>query len=112
MSFYHSVRVLGLVISADLGPDKHVSQRNMLFAISVDCDIRRSLSTESATTLTLMHAFVTSRIDYCNVVFVEAPKVCYQQTTTSVECGSPSGQWYEEVRTWSDAATALRSSLA
>jgi len=51
-----------------------VSQRNMLFAISVDCDIRRSLSTESATTLTLMHAFVTSWIDYCNVIFVGAPK--------------------------------------
>jgi len=36
--------------------------------------IRRSLSTESATTLTLVHAFVTSRVDYCNVVLVEAPK--------------------------------------
>jgi len=34
--------------------------------------IRCSLSTESATTL--VHAFVTSRIDYCDVVFVGAPK--------------------------------------
>ena len=30
------------------------------------------VSTESATTL--VHAFVTSWVDYCNVVFVEAPK--------------------------------------
>jgi len=34
--------------------------------------IRRSLSTESATTF--VHAFVTSRIDYCYVFFVGAPK--------------------------------------
>jgi len=34
--------------------------------------IRRSLSTESATTL--VHTFVTSRIDYCNAVYVGAPK--------------------------------------
>ena len=36
--------------------------------------IRRTLSKESATTL--VHAFVTSRIDYnCNVVFAGAPKI-------------------------------------
>jgi len=67
------VRLLGVVISADLGLEKHVSN------VSATCfhhlrqlrHIRRSLSTESATTL--VHAFVTFRIDYCNVVFV-APK--------------------------------------
>jgi len=34
--------------------------------------IRRSLDKESAATL--VHAFVTSRVDYCNAVFVAAPK--------------------------------------
>jgi len=64
------VRVLGVVISADLGLEKHVSN------VSATCfrhlhqlrHVWSSLSTESATTL--VHAFVTSWIDYCNVVFV------------------------------------------
>ena len=34
--------------------------------------VRRSLDTESAATL--VHAFVTSRIDYCNVLLAGAPK--------------------------------------
>jgi len=68
------VRLLGVVISADVGLEKHVSN------VSATCfrhlrqlrHIRRSLSTESATTL--VHAFVTSRIDYCNAVFIGTPK--------------------------------------
>jgi len=35
-------------------------------------------------------------------------EVCYQQTTMSVECGSPSDQWHEEIQPWSDVATACR----
>jgi len=35
--------------------------------------IRRSLTSESA--MTLVHAFVTSCVDYCNVVFARAPKI-------------------------------------
>ena len=35
--------------------------------------VRRSLTSESATTL--VHAFVTSRVDYCNVVFAGATKI-------------------------------------
>ena len=34
--------------------------------------VRRSLDTESAATL--VHAFLTSRIDYCNVLLAGAPK--------------------------------------
>jgi len=68
------VRLLGLVISGDLGLEKRVSN------VSATCfhhrrqlrHIRRSLSTESVTIL--VHAFVTSRVDYCNAVFVGAPK--------------------------------------
>ena len=43
-------------------------QRNVLRNLRRLRHIRRSLSTESATTL--VHIFVTSQIDYCNVVFV------------------------------------------
>jgi len=68
-----SVRVLGVIFSADLSLEKHVSN------VSATCfhylrrlrHIRRSLTSESATTL--VRAFVTSRIDYCNVVFAGAP---------------------------------------
>jgi len=35
--------------------------------------IRLSLTSESATTL--VHAFVTSRVDYCNIVFAGASKI-------------------------------------
>ena len=69
------VRVLGAIFSADLSLGKHVSN------VSATCfyhlrqlrHIRRSLTSESATTL--VHAFVTSRVDYCNVVFAGAPKI-------------------------------------
>jgi len=69
------VRVLGVIFSADLSLEKHASN------VSATCfyhlrrlrHIRRSLTSESA--MTLVHAFVTSRVDYCNVVFAGAPKI-------------------------------------
>jgi hypothetical protein len=70
----NDVRVLGVTMSSDLGLDKHVS------TVSAACfhrlrqlrRVRRSLDTESAATL--VHAFVTSRIDYCNSLLAEAPR--------------------------------------
>jgi len=66
------VRLLGVTISSDLSPVKHVS------TISSSCfywlrqirRIRRSLDAESAKTL--VHAFVTSCIDGCNTCTVLA----------------------------------------
>ena len=66
------VRVLG-VIAADLSLKNHVTN------VSATCfhhlrqlrHIRRMLTAESAATL--VHAFVTSRVDYCNVVLAGAP---------------------------------------
>ena len=68
------VRVLGVQFSSDLSLDKHIS------CVSSSCfhqlrqlqRIRRSLDKESAATL--VHAFVTSRVDSCNSVFAAAPK--------------------------------------
>ena len=65
------VRVLGVIFLPDLSLEKHVSN------VSATCfhhlrrqrQIRRSLTSESATTL------VTSRVDHCNVVFAGAPKI-------------------------------------
>jgi len=69
------VRVLGMIFSADLSLEKHVSN------VSATCfhhlrrlrHILHSLTSESA--MMLVHAFVMSRVDYCNVVFAGAPKI-------------------------------------
>ena len=67
------VRVLGVMISSDLSLEKHVT--NIIAACFYRlCQlrrVRRSFDSESAT---LVHAFVTSRIDYCNVTLVGDPK--------------------------------------
>jgi len=66
------VRLLGVVISADLGLEKHVSNVSATRFPHFRQHILRSLFTEFATTF--VHAFVTSRVDYCNVIFDGAPK--------------------------------------
>jgi len=68
------VRVLGVHLSSNLSLDKHIS------SVSTTCfhhlcqliRIRRSLDADS--TATLLHAFVTSHVDYCNAVLSAAPK--------------------------------------
>jgi len=63
----NDVKVIGVTLSSDLTMGKHLS--NVCSAAfyrlrQLRC-VRRSLDTESAATL--VPAFVTSRIDYCNV---------------------------------------------
>jgi len=68
------VRLLGVTLSSDLSLEKHVS------TVSATCfghlrqirRIRKSL--DAGSTATLVHAFVTSRVDYCNVVLAESPR--------------------------------------
>ena len=65
-------------LRCDLRPFVHT--RRHISCVSSSCfhqlrqlrRIRRSLDKESAATL--VHAFVTSRVDYCNAVFAAAPK--------------------------------------
>jgi len=67
--------VLGVFVTPDLCLDKHVT------AVSAKCflqlrqlsRVRRSLDDVSVETL--VHAFVTSRIDYCNGLLAGAPKM-------------------------------------
>ena len=67
-------RVLEVHLSSDLSLDKHVS------SVSATCfyylrqlrRIRWSLDADSAATL--VHAFVTSRVDYCNAILAAALK--------------------------------------
>jgi len=68
------VRVLGVTISSDLSLVKHVSNvcAAGFFRLRQLRRVRRSLDSESAAAL--VHAFVSSRVDYCNAVYAGAPK--------------------------------------
>ena len=68
------VRLLGVTIAADLGLYRHVSTvcKTCFFWLRQLRRVRRSLDTEWVKTL--VHAFVTSRVDYCNLVLSSAPK--------------------------------------
>jgi len=64
------VRVLGVTISSDLTLDGHVSKTCAagFYWLHHFRRIRGSLDEGSAATF--VHAFVTSRIDYCNAIIV------------------------------------------
>jgi len=68
------VRLLGVTVVVDLGLDRHVSIvcKTCFFWLRKMRRVCRSLDTESVKTL--VHAFVTSRVDYCNLVLSSAPK--------------------------------------
>ena len=70
----NDVKVLGVTLSFDLTMEKHVSNvcSAGFYRLRQLRRVRRSLDTESAATL--MRSFVTSRIDYYNVLLAGAPK--------------------------------------
>ena len=72
--------------------------------------IRKSLDGSAAT---LVHAFVTSCVDYCNAVYAEAPKTVrpYWPAATSDQCCRPCGQWHTEVWSWPDVTPPWWASL-
>ena len=67
-------RLLGVTLSADLTLDRHVSNTSAccFYWLRQLRRVRRSLDSKSAATL--VHAFMSSCIDYCNVVLAESPK--------------------------------------
>ena len=82
------VRVLGVNLHSDLSLGKHHLRQ-------LKC-IKCSFDTESAATL--VHAFVTSRVNYCNAVLAAAPNTTnHRQATTSVERCYQSRQRHPEV---------------
>jgi len=68
------VRLLGVTSAADLGLDRHVSNvcKTCFFWLRQLRRVHRSLDIESVKTL--VHAFITSCVDYCNSVLSSAPK--------------------------------------
>ena len=83
---YNDVRVLGVTLSSDLTMDKHVSKvcSAGFYRLWQLRRVRRSPDSESAATL--IHAFVTFHIDYCNVLLAGAPKATTDNVTASLEC--------------------------
>ena len=70
------VRLLGVRVSSDLSlQKKHACSvcSSCFYWLRQILKIRRSLDTESAKTL--VHAFVTFRVDYCNTVLADSPKI-------------------------------------
>jgi len=69
------VRVLRVILSPDLSLEKHVSAVSTacFFHLRQICRVRQSLDAGSAKTL--VQVFVTSRVDYCNTVLAESPRV-------------------------------------
>ena len=62
-------------MASDLSLEKHVSAVSAIcfFHLRQIRRVRQSLDVESAKTL--VQAFVTSRVDYCNAVLAESPRV-------------------------------------
>ena len=74
-TFSTSVRDLGVTLDSSLTFSEHITQltRSSYFQLRRIKAIRRSVS--SSTLTSIVHAFVCSRIDYCNSVLVGLSKV-------------------------------------
>jgi len=96
------VRLLGVTISSDLSPVKHVGTISLshFYWLRQIRRIRRSLDAESAKTL--VHAFITSRIDGCNTVLpgrqepsLTGYNICWMpHPILSVILGSSTEAWH------------------
>jgi len=69
------VRVLGVTLTSGLSLDKHVAIvcATCFYWLRQLRRVRRSLDAESAATL--VHAFVTSSVDYCNAILAGHPSL-------------------------------------
>jgi len=68
------VRVLGVTFSSDLSLDDHVARviATCFYWLRQFRRVRRSLDDDAMKTL--VHAFITSRVDYCNAVLARSSK--------------------------------------
>jgi len=86
------VRLLGVTISSDLSIDKHVSNTSSscFYWLHQIRRIHCSLDNESAKTL--VHAFVSSRVDGCNTVLAGSSKAtltaCAEYTSLGIQRNS------------------------
>ena len=85
-----SVKNMGVTIDAELNFNTHINQvtKVAFFHLRNISRIRSYLSLDDAKTL--IHAFVFSRLDYCNALFSGLPKKNNRQTSNGSKCGSQS----------------------
>jgi len=87
------VRLLGVDIMSDLSLDRHVTNvsASCFYRLRQMRRIRRLLDHQSVTTL--VHALVSTRVDYCNSVLAAAPKTTTDKVqrvvsnTCKFDCG-------------------------
>jgi len=82
-----AVRVLGVLITPDLSRHVTAVSAKCYFQLRQLLRVRRSLDDESVATL--VHAFVTSRIDYCNGLLTGAPKVVTDKLQRVMNSAAP-----------------------
>jgi len=81
------VRVLGVSVSSDVSLKKHVSKTCAVAYTGFDsCGVSEGHLT------THEHAFVTSRVDYCNAVYAGAPKTITDKLQRVLKRYCPRGQ--------------------
>ena len=75
----HSARNLGVIFDSALAMDQHISAvcKKAWFELRNISRIRKYLNDKAA--MTLAHAFVTSKIDYCNALLYGLPDKLYQK---------------------------------
>ena len=106
------VRVVGVTMTSDLCLDKHIAsvRATCFYWLRQLRRVRRSLDAESAATL--VHAFVTSRMDYCNAILAGESPVYHRQAPASTACCRSRRQRHAEVRPQTQPSPARRAALA
>ena len=80
------VRNLGVYVDGELSMKDHINKpaRTCFFQLRQLRTIRRSLTKEA--TQLLLHAFVVSRLDYCNALFTGLPFPIPWETAVDSKC--------------------------
>ena len=83
------VCLLGATISFALSLDRHVANVSStgFYCLRQLRRVRRSLDMDSATTL--VHSFVSSRVDYCNILLASSPKVVTDRLQRVLNAAAP-----------------------
>jgi len=100
------VRVLGVIFSSDLNLDKQTYlQRLCSMFLLASSTSTSSTSLDDESTKTLVYAFVTARVDYCNTVLAGASRSVTDRLQRVLSTVS-------QVRPWTVAAATYRLALA
>jgi len=103
VEFSSAVSNLGVLIDGQLNVDNHVASlcRSCFFQLRQLRTIRSMLTKE--TTVTLIHAFISSRLDYCNILYGISNTLLRRLQST--ERDSTLDHWSQEVRSHHTNAT-------